>query len=127
MFPAELKCSLSLVEAYFKQLLTIQNSIQEVKPKDTTRADIEDLSIKNKSKILELLGDNYKRHNVDTSIADPVAPHSKLPSLKLLKYDGKYSAYTNFMSSFKQFVSNDSLLFNIEKFNHLSHCLSGQA
>ena len=127
MSPPELECRLSLVEAYFKQLLTIQNSREEINPKDTTRADVEDLCIKTKSKIMELLGDTYKRHNLDTSIAIPVATHSKLPSLELAKFDGKYSAYKNFMSSFKQFVHNDSSLSNIEKFNHLLHCLSGQA
>ncbi|XP_065355382.1 uncharacterized protein LOC135949860 [Calliphora vicina] len=124
---AELECRLSLVEAYFKQLLSIQTNIEELNPKDTARIDIEDLCIKTKSKIIELLGDNYKRQSFDTSIAVPFASHSKLPSLELPKFDGKYSTYKNFMSSFKQFVDDDSSLSNIEKFNNLLHCLSGQA
>lgn len=124
---AELECRLSLVEAYFKQMLSIQTNIEELNPKDTARADVEDLCIKTKSKIIELLGDNYKRQNFDTSFAIPFTQHSKLPSLDLPTFDGKYSAYKNFSSSFKQFVDDDTSLSKIEKFNHLLHCLSGQA
>ncbi|XP_075157834.1 uncharacterized protein LOC142231101 [Haematobia irritans] len=124
---AELECRLGLVEAYFKQILTIQNEIEDKNPKDSGRADLEDLCIKTKMKIIELLGDNYKRGGFESSFAIPIPATSKLPTLDLPKFDGKYSAYKNFISSFKQFVDNDTSLSPIEKFNHLIHCLSGQA
>lgn len=126
MSSSELECRLGLVEAYFKQLLSIQSDIEIHNPKDNSRADLEELCILTKTKIIDLMGDNYKR-SIESSFAIPATAKSKLPKLHLPHFDGKYAAYKNFISTFKQLVDNDSSLSEIERFNHLLHCLSGQA
>lgn len=126
MSASELECRLSLVEAYFKQLLSIQSDIENLNPNDNARADIEELCILTKSKIIDIMGDNYKRAT-EASFAIPASTNSKLPKLHLPNFDGKYASYKNFISTFRQLVHNDSSLSDIERFNHLLHCVSGQA
>lgn len=61
----ELECRSALVEAYFKRILQIQNDIEILYPQDMARADLVDLCIKTKFKIIELLADNYKRSSFE--------------------------------------------------------------
>ncbi|KAI8115819.1 hypothetical protein CVS40_12025 [Lucilia cuprina] len=112
MSASELECRLSLVETYFKQLLSIQNDIETLQPKDISRTDIEELCILTKSKIIDLLGDNYKMAS-EASFAIPATNKSKLPKLHLPNFDGKYAEYKNCISTFRQLVHNDSSLSDI--------------
>ena len=128
MTPSELECRLGLLEAYFKQILSIQSTIENLNPDDAGRPSVEELCITTKAKIIDLMGDNYKRSG-DSSfcVSTPLVSKSKLPTLHLPKFEGKYSTYKNFMGTFKQLVHSDGTLSDIERFNHLLHCLSGPA
>ncbi|XP_037957528.1 uncharacterized protein LOC119687322 [Teleopsis dalmanni] len=127
MSHAELECRLSLIEAYFKQLLAIQSDIEALNDKDNARAEIEELCILAKAKAIELLGDDFNRSRGELALHIPSRSSNNLPKLKLPKFTGKYAEYQNFISSFKQLVNEDKSLSNIEKFNHLIQCLEGQA
>ncbi|XP_037959594.1 uncharacterized protein LOC119688963 [Teleopsis dalmanni] len=48
-----------------------------------------------------------------------VAHHSRLPCLKLPKFDGKYVNYNRFISAIKHLVHNDPTLSDVDKFNYL--------
>ena len=74
------------------------------------------------------LGDEFRHHQpaVESTIAITTL-NSKLPSLKLPTFSGKYSDYKNFIASFSQIIDREANLSNIEKFNHLLNCLRGQA
>ncbi|XP_037929941.1 uncharacterized protein LOC119664542 [Teleopsis dalmanni] len=61
----------------------------------------------------------------NTALIPPVS--KKLPHLKLPTFSGKYSEYKNFINSFVQIIDREACLTNIEKFNHLRNCLTGQA
>ena len=61
MTPSELECRLGLLEAYFKQILSIQSTIENLNPDDAGRPSVEELCITTKAKIIDLMGDNYKR------------------------------------------------------------------
>ncbi|XP_073835822.1 uncharacterized protein [Musca autumnalis] len=52
---------------------------------------------------------------------------SRLPSLKLPKFDGKYSEYKRFITAFNNMVNDNPAISLIEKFNYLLNCLSGPA
>ncbi|XP_036319023.1 uncharacterized protein LOC118733635 [Rhagoletis pomonella] len=47
--------------------------------------------------------------------------------MNLPKFKGQYSEFKNFMSLFESLVHNDPTIPDIEKFNHLVNCLSGEA
>ncbi|XP_054746940.1 uncharacterized protein LOC129252836 [Anastrepha obliqua] len=47
--------------------------------------------------------------------------------MSLPKFKGEYSEFKNFMSLFESLVHNDPTIPEIEKFNHLVNCLSGEA
>ncbi|KAI8114818.1 hypothetical protein CVS40_12848 [Lucilia cuprina] len=102
-----------------------QNSFSGRQEYSSSR-DRQELCILTKSKIIDLLGDNYKRAS-EASFAIPATNKSKLPILHLPNSDGKYAEYKNFIFTFRQLVHNDSSLCDNERFNHLLHCLSGQA
>lgn len=124
---AELKCRLGILESYFKQILVIQSNIEKLEPEDTARGEIEDLYVSIKLAIQSQLGEEM--HNItvsDTTFSYPVS-HAKLPSLELPTFDGKYSNYQNFITSFRQIIDRETSLSNVEKFNHLRKCLKGAA
>ncbi|XP_037961189.1 uncharacterized protein LOC119690240 [Teleopsis dalmanni] len=122
---AELKCRLAILEAYFKQILTTQSSIEALDPEDNCRSDLEELYINAKMAIQSQLGDEF--HN--TSISDGnITIHqstSKLPPLQLPSFNGKYSEFKNFITTFTQIIDRESTLSNLEKFNYLLTCLHG--
>lgn len=51
----------------------------------------------------------------------------RLPSLKLPKFDGKYTEYERFIARFYNMVDENPSISNIDKFNYLLNCLSGPA
>ncbi|XP_075170134.1 uncharacterized protein LOC142242443 [Haematobia irritans] len=124
---ADLKCRLGILESYFKQILSTQTKIESLDPDDSGRGDIEDLYCYISSTIQQQLTD--EGHNTtlsESSFSIPV-PTNKLPRLKLPSFNGKYSEYKNFITSFKQIIDREHGLSNIEKFNHLINCLQGHA
>lgn len=125
----ELRCRQSIAEAYFKQLLAFQSQVEVLDPEDEARADLEDGFIALKMAVQQQLGTELHEH--DTTIGNTTlqfpAHHSKLPSLKLPTFSGKYSEYKNFITSFTQVVDRETGLSNIEKLNHLRNCLQGPA
>ncbi|XP_073841504.1 uncharacterized protein [Musca autumnalis] len=124
---AELKCRLGILDSYFKQILSVQNKIENLDPDDNGRADIEDLYCYINSQIQQQLAeDGHNTTFSESSFAIPV-PSNKLPRLKLPSFNGKYSEYKNFINSFKQIIDREHGLSNIEKFNHLLNCLHGHA
>ena len=62
----------------------------------------------------------FNQSRFDTSITH------RLPNLKLPKFDGKYSDYKRFITSFNHLVHNEPMP-AIDKFNYLLKCLSDQA
>ncbi|XP_017487259.1 PREDICTED: uncharacterized protein LOC108375625, partial [Rhagoletis zephyria] len=125
--PIELKCRLGILESYFNQFLGYQTQIKKLDPDDSGRGDLEDLYVSIRSSIQIQLGDDI--HN--SSFREPALPtpytHSKLPTLKLPTFCGKYSEYKNFISSFMSLIDKEVTLTHIETFNHLLNCLQGQA
>ncbi|XP_036347402.1 uncharacterized protein LOC118756766, partial [Rhagoletis pomonella] len=93
-----------------------------------TRSEIEDTYVAIKVCIKEQLGADA--HNTTVADASPCVSHStsmKLPRLALPTFDGKYSDYKNFVTSFKQVIDSQPSLSSIEKFNQLLNCLKGAA
>ncbi|XP_049316915.1 uncharacterized protein LOC125779686 [Bactrocera dorsalis] len=122
---AEYKCRLGILESYFKQILSIQTDIERLDSEDGGRADLEELYVTTKLVIQSQLAEDNNVSFSDTTCV--VQSSSKLPPLKLPTFDGKYSNYQNFITSFKQIIDHEFNLTNIEKFNHLRNCLQGQA
>ncbi|XP_036345643.1 uncharacterized protein LOC118754877, partial [Rhagoletis pomonella] len=128
---AELNCRLAILEAYFKQVMTVQTEIEQLDPDEAereTRGEIEDTYVAIKVCINEQLGSDA--HNLTVADSVHCASHStsmKLPRLSLPVFDGKYSDYKNFITSFKLVVDKQSTLSSIEKFNQLINCLRGPA
>nr|XP_041632498.1 uncharacterized protein LOC121502822 [Drosophila kikkawai] len=78
--------------------------------------------------IKEQLGpDVHNTSGNDTTLSVFNTSSIKLPRLALPTFDGKYSEYQNFFTSFKQVVDAHALLSPIEKFNQLLNCLRGSA
>ncbi|XP_037930413.1 uncharacterized protein LOC119665183, partial [Teleopsis dalmanni] len=123
----ELKCRQGILDSYFKQVLSFQTSIEKLDATDTCRADLEELYISTKISISSQLNDEANNSTMmdNTALIPPVS--KKLPHLKLPTFSGKYSEYKNFINSFVQIIDREACLTNIEKFNHLRNCLTGQA
>ncbi|XP_037930335.1 uncharacterized protein LOC119665091, partial [Teleopsis dalmanni] len=102
-------------------------SIEKLDATDTCRADLEELYISTKISISSQLNDEANNSTMmdNTALIPPVS--KKLPHLKLPTFSGKYSEYKNFINSFVQIIDREACLTNIEKFNHLRNCLTGQA
>ncbi|XP_055919381.1 uncharacterized protein LOC129951309 [Eupeodes corollae] len=124
--PIELECRLDLLKSYIDQLMACQSNIESADRSDDSRGELEDICVSAKALLLSLVN---KRNN-STAIADFTFSnphHSRLPKMSLPKFSGKYSEYKNFISLFENLVDNDPMLPDIEKFNHLISCLSGEA
>lgn len=123
----ELECRLDILNSYIKQIMSYQTAIEKIYPQDDRRPEIEELCISAKTKVISLLGPRLPR---DSSFLDntlSVRPLNRLPNLKLPTFDGKYSDYKNFITSFNNLVHNEPTLTSIEKFNHPLTCLDGDA
>ncbi|XP_073814756.1 uncharacterized protein isoform X2 [Musca autumnalis] len=125
-----LECRLEILEEYFKQLCTIQSQIETINTNDNGRSDLEETFIVAKAKILKLINKNRGSVAVDNSLMNvsmACGSNSRLPSLKLPNFDGKYSEYQRFITAFNNIVRDHPTISLIEKFNYLLNCLSGQA
>ncbi|XP_075159166.1 uncharacterized protein LOC142232296 [Haematobia irritans] len=123
----ELECRLGIIESYYKQASYYQNQIERLSPLDDGRADIDELYITIKTKILDLIGSGRRHSVTEQSFSVPQHSSSRLPNLKLPKFDGKYLEYKNFINTFNNLVHKDPNIPVTEKFNHLLSCLSGEA
>ncbi|XP_067621985.1 uncharacterized protein [Eurosta solidaginis] len=119
------KCRLGILESYFKNVLSTQTDIEKLDSEDGGRADLEELYITTKLSIQSQLSEDRNETWSESTCA--IQTGSKLPKLKLPSFNGKYSEYQNFITSFKQVIDREYSLSNIEKFNHLRNCLQGPA
>ncbi|XP_053968855.1 uncharacterized protein LOC128870279 [Anastrepha ludens] len=119
--PIELECRLDILNCeHSEKLMKCQSKIEEIDEEDIARGELEDLIVETKP----ILARN-KSSIAETSF---IAPHcSRLPKMSLPKFKGEYSEFKSFMSLFESFVHNDLTTPDIEKFNHLVSCLSGEA
>lgn len=126
-----LECRLQILKSYFKQISYIQTQIEKLDPTDISRSDLEELFISAKAVLITLMNKKRRHSDVEQSFLNvtntPFSHHNRLPQLKLPKFDGKYSEYSRFISSFNTLVNEDSNIPTIDKFNYLLNCLSGQA
>ncbi|XP_044312490.1 uncharacterized protein LOC123037080 [Drosophila rhopaloa] len=131
--PAELTCRLTILEAYFKQIMAVQTEIEALDSTEEQlnyRAELEDLFIATKVTIKDQLGDDV--HNSaplaqDTLLRPGPTSSLKLPTLALPTFAGEYAEYRNFITTFLQVVDQQEALSPIEKFNHLINRLRGAA
>ncbi|XP_036322018.1 uncharacterized protein LOC118736020 [Rhagoletis pomonella] len=122
--PIELECRLEILNSHSEKLMTCQSRIEEIDEEDLARGELEDIVVETKSMIKSILANNK------SSVAESsfIAPHSsRLPKMSVPKFKGEYSEFKNFMSLFESLVHNDPTIPDIEKFNHLVSCLSGEA
>ena len=100
-------------------------------PSDNGRSDYEDLFIATKVKILGILKCRGGSASMDvTQFNASVAPavhSSRLPSIKLPKFDGKYAEYERFITAFNNLVHENHSITDVDKFNYLLNSLSGPA
>ncbi|XP_073820368.1 uncharacterized protein [Musca autumnalis] len=125
-----LECRLEILESYFKQLCTIQSQIEALNANDSSRIDLEETFIVAKSKILKLIKKNCGPVSMESSFINAsiaCGSNSRLPSLKLPNFDGKYSEYQRFITAFYNIVHENPSISIIEKFNYLLNCLLGPA
>ncbi|XP_061387580.1 uncharacterized protein LOC133322632 [Musca vetustissima] len=125
-----LECRMEILESYFKQLCQVQSQIEAINPNDNSRMELEEAFILAKAKIMKLLNKNRGSVSVDNSLMNAsmaCGSSSRLPSLKLPKFDGKYSEYKRFITAFNNMVHENPSINIIEKFNYLLNCLSGAA
>ena len=127
-----LECRLEILESYFKQICHIQTQIEKLAPEDNHRSDLEEVFISAKASLLSHIEEKRHNRSFDASIVHNTTYSggtsiSRLPNLKLPKFDGKYANYKRFMSSFDHLVHKDPGISNIDKFNYLLSCLSGPA
>lgn len=139
----ELECRLTLLEAYFKQLVAIQDQIashEEASKADKDQInDFEDNYCSVKAKLLSKINELKRKTSIAESVGSPQhnqstnqsiflpTRKSNLPKVKLPAFSGNYIEYTNFINAFEAAVSYDQSLTNLEKFLHLKSCLSGEA
>ncbi|KAF2878905.1 hypothetical protein ILUMI_27265 [Ignelater luminosus] len=70
--------------------------------------------------------------NETTSSNSTILNHSnalnnvKLPTLKLIEFNGAYTEFTQFIDSFNALVHNNPTLSNIQRFFYLKSCLKGE-
>lgn len=126
-----LECRLQILESYFKQLCHIQGQIEKLSPTDAARSDLEEIFIIAKAKIMGLLNKQRGSMQMDQTLFNASVScsphHTRLPSLKLPKFDGKYGDYKRFITTFNNMVHENSSITGVDKFNYLLNCLSGPA
>ncbi|XP_073847639.1 uncharacterized protein [Musca autumnalis] len=125
-----LECRLEILESYFKQLCDLQSKIEAINANDSARIELEETFIVAKSKILKLIKKNCGSVSMESSFMNAsmaCGSNSRLPSLKLPNFNGKYSEYQRFITAFNNIVHENSSISIIEKFNYLLNCLSGPA
>ncbi|XP_036347558.1 uncharacterized protein LOC118756930, partial [Rhagoletis pomonella] len=131
----ELGCRLDILEAYFKQALSISTSIlrlctpSECESDEKAMADIEDIYVAAKAKIKEKLA--ASRVDAEASalnVTTAAIPQSSMRRhIKLPTFDGKYSEFPKFMAIFHKMVNQDETLDDCERFLILKDNLSARA
>ncbi|XP_036335398.1 uncharacterized protein LOC118745835 [Rhagoletis pomonella] len=129
---AVVECRAEILEAYFQQICQLQTKIEKIDPDDEHRAEIEDLFVAAKAMISRRIGKGRKDKPDDSGVVNVtncsnILHQSRLPSLKLPKFDGKYGEYNRFITSFRNLVHEDKSIPVIDKFNYLLSSLSGNA
>ncbi|XP_073843780.1 uncharacterized protein [Musca autumnalis] len=125
-----LECRLEILEMYFKQLCDVQSKIEAINANDSVRIELEDTFIIAETKIKKMLKKSRVSVSVDNSLMNismASGSNSRLPSLKLPNFNGKYSEYQRFITAFNNIVNDNPAISIIEKFNYLINCLSGPA
>lgn len=127
--PVELQCRLEILTSYMEQVMSYQSQTKIFEQDDNNRAEIEELCISTKSRLITLLGIHKRREStvMDTTMGIALPPPTRLPNLKLPSFGGRHCDYKNFISSFYNLVHNEPTLSPIEKLNHLLSCLTGDA
>ncbi|XP_036329865.1 uncharacterized protein LOC118742006 [Rhagoletis pomonella] len=131
----ELGCRLDILEAYFKQALSISTSILRLctptacESHEKAMADIEDIYVAAKAKIKEKLA--ASRVDAEASalnLTTAAIPQSSMRRhIKLPTFDGKYSEFPKFMAIFHKMVNQDETLDDCERFVILKDNLSARA
>lgn len=126
-----LDCRLQILESYFKQISHIQSQIEKLDESDTNRSDIEELFISAKAPLVSFMNSKRSSSDIDHSFLNMTQPimshHNRLPQIKLPKFEGKYSEFSRFISTFNTLVHHEPSIPTMDKFNYLLNCLSGQA
>ncbi|XP_046800970.1 uncharacterized protein LOC124421481 [Lucilia cuprina] len=125
-----LQCRLEILESYFKQISHIQGQIEKISPSDVTRSDLEEIYIAAKAKLLSILNKTRSSTSMEQSFFNTsigLSNQTRLPSLKLPRFDGKYADYKRFITTFNNMVHDNSSITPVDKFNYLLNCLSGPA
>ncbi|XP_070068166.1 uncharacterized protein [Drosophila takahashii] len=130
MTAAELDCRAQVLDAHFRQASQIQSNIERLDPENKEREILDEFFISTKAAILSS-SSKLKRERIDdTSFLNSTSSqshHTRLPSLKLPKFDGKYSEYSRFMTAFTHLVDDDVTINPVDKFNYPLSCLSDTA
>lgn len=126
-----LQCRLQILEEYFKQICLVQGQIERLSPTDNGRSDLEEVFIVAKAKLLSLINKSRSSTSLEHSFLNGSMAggsiQTRLPSLKLPRFDGKYADYKRFITTFNNMVHENSSITPVDKFNYLLNCLSGPA
>ncbi|XP_041450600.1 uncharacterized protein LOC121404672 [Drosophila obscura] len=115
-----LECRLDVLKATIAKASQVQESIEEIDSDDDFGAELEELSIVTKARIMSLIDALKTASDTIPSVSASVAPtRARLPKLALPKFSGKYSEFKGFITLFETLVHNDESIPVIEKFNHL--------
>ena len=125
--PHELECRLEMLESHIKNVTELEAKLEDIDLDYECDGALEELYISTKGMLKALISQIKVENSQQTPIAPQASSSSRLPKMALPKFSGKYSEFKNFLSLFETLVDNDKSLPNIEKFNHLMQCLSGEA
>ncbi|XP_033250890.1 uncharacterized protein LOC117189926 isoform X3 [Drosophila miranda] len=122
----ELQCRLDCLNASIEKANHLQEQIEDITGDDAYAAELEELIIVTKGKIMSLIA-AFDAASETKPVSSSAPAHARLPKLALPKFSGKHSEFQNFISLFERLVHSDNSIPVIEKFNHLISCLSDEA
>ncbi|XP_037929505.1 uncharacterized protein LOC119663992, partial [Teleopsis dalmanni] len=87
-----LECRLQILESYFTEVCQIQNKIERACPDDDRRSKLEDIYVSIKSLIVAAINNQkirpiHESSVLNSSILNNSSHHSRLPALKLPRFD----------------------------------------
>ncbi|XP_037813119.1 uncharacterized protein LOC119604511 [Lucilia sericata] len=132
----ELEVKLELLEQKYKQFETIQSeleNIDESQIEEDFRDKFEDIFCAAKAKIINKLSLHKTTTNPLSSTQinqhEPSSSRAKvsLPRLELPSFNGQLNQWLNFFNMFSVMVDKNDELSNVEKFQYLKSCLTGDA
>ncbi|KAF2897664.1 hypothetical protein ILUMI_08511 [Ignelater luminosus] len=117
-------------DACQSQIETISNDETQVEH----RTAFEDSYFDNVARAEQYIANSRPQNssNETTSSNSTILNHSnalnnvKLPTLKLIEFNGVYTEFTQFIDSFNALVHNNPTLSNIQRFFYLKSCLKGK-